>query len=286
MDIRFLESLIAVVEQGSISAAAKAQGLTATAISQRVKALEASFGAQLLVRAGHSAQPSRACLRLLPEARTLVARATQLQRGFAPLSGPLRIGAIETALSDHIPAVVARITHEAPACDLAIKPGTSAQVYDMLHRDQVDIAVVVAPPFPIPKMLRATPLARHPFALVQSQALGPVRAEDLKARPIILYDRSAWGGKTAWQWISAHADPQNVLCELDSMPTIASMVRQALGMSLLPLTKALAEDAGLTATRFPSLPPAREMVLLEKAATTNEPLFALCRDAFLGTALA
>jgi DNA-binding transcriptional LysR family regulator len=98
MDVRFLESLIAVVEQGSISAAAKAQGLTATAISQRIKALEASFGAQLLVRAGHCAQPTRACLQLMPEARALVANAAQLQRSFAPLSGPLRIGAIETAV--------------------------------------------------------------------------------------------------------------------------------------------------------------------------------------------
>jgi len=286
MDVRFLESLIAVVEQGSISAAAKAQGLTATAISQRIKALEASFGAHLLVRAGHSAQPTRACLQLMPEARALVANAAQLQRGFAPLSGPLRIGAIETALSDHIPAVVARITQEAPACDLSIKPGTSAHVYDMLLRDQVDIAVVVAPPFPIPKMLRATALIRHPFALVQSQTLGSMRAEDLKTRPIILYDRGAWGGKSAWQWISTHADPKNVLCELDSMPTITSMVRQALGISLLPLTKALSEDKSLATTRFSSFPPPREMVFLEKSAATHEPLYTLCRNAFLDAASA
>jgi len=281
MDIRFLESLIAVVEHGSISAAAKAQGLTATAISQRIKALEASFGVQLLVRAGHSARPSRACLRLLPEARSLVSRATRLQRSFAPLSGPLRIGAIETALADHIPAVVARITQDAPGCDLSIKPGTSAQVYDLLLRDQVDMAVVVEPPFPIPKMIRATGLVRHPFVLIQSQALGPVQSTDLKARPIILYDRSAWGGKAAWQWISTHANPQNVLCELDSMPTIASMVRQALGISLLPCSAGLAGSPGLASATFSSFPPARKLVLLEKAAAVGDPLFTLCRTAFL-----
>ncbi len=285
MDIRFLESLISVVEHGSISAAAKAQGLTATAISQRIKALESGFGVQLLVRAGHSAQPSRACLQLLPEAQDLVSCAAKLQRGFSPLSGPLRIGAVETALADHIPAVVASITQDAPACDLSIKPGTSAQVYDMLLRDQIDMAVVVAPPFPTPKMLRMTTLISHSFVLVQSQKLGPVQAKNLKTRPIILYDRSAWGGKAAWQWISTHANPQNVLCELDSIPTIASMVRQALGISLLPHTKALSEDGGLASACLPSFPPPRKMVLLEKSATSKEPLFALCRTAFLETAL-
>jgi len=116
--------------------------------------------------------------------------------------------------------------------------------------------------------------------------LGSMRAEDLKTRPIILYDRFAWGGKSAWQWTSTHADPKNVLCELDSLPTITSMVRQALGISLLPLTKALSEDKSLATTRFSSFPPPREMVFLEKSAATHEPLYTLCRKAFLDTASA
>jgi DNA-binding transcriptional LysR family regulator len=40
MDIRFLESLIAVVETGSIAGAARLQYLTAAAVSQRIQALE------------------------------------------------------------------------------------------------------------------------------------------------------------------------------------------------------------------------------------------------------
>ena len=36
MDSRFLESLVAVVEEGSIAAAARAQGITPAAISQRI----------------------------------------------------------------------------------------------------------------------------------------------------------------------------------------------------------------------------------------------------------
>jgi DNA-binding transcriptional LysR family regulator len=82
LDIRFLESLIAVVEGGSISAAARMQGLTATAISQRIRALEAEFGADLLIRAGHKATPTKACLNLLPRVRDLILEAAMLKRDF------------------------------------------------------------------------------------------------------------------------------------------------------------------------------------------------------------
>ncbi|MEK6205629.1 MAG: LysR family transcriptional regulator, partial [Amylibacter sp.] len=50
-----MESLVAVVEGGSISAAARGQGLTATAVSQRIRALEVEFVADLLIRSGHAA---------------------------------------------------------------------------------------------------------------------------------------------------------------------------------------------------------------------------------------
>lgn len=72
MDIRFLESLIAVVETGSIAGAARKQWLTAAAVSQRIKALEQELECSLLYRSAHSAKPTEACYNLLPRARKLV----------------------------------------------------------------------------------------------------------------------------------------------------------------------------------------------------------------------
>ncbi|WP_305417582.1 LysR family transcriptional regulator [Photobacterium leiognathi] len=43
MDTRFLETLITVVEQGSIAAAAREQLLTPAAVSQRIQSLEREF---------------------------------------------------------------------------------------------------------------------------------------------------------------------------------------------------------------------------------------------------
>ena len=50
LDVRQLEALAAVIEQGSFGAAAKALSITLAAVSLRIKSLESSLGQRLLVR--------------------------------------------------------------------------------------------------------------------------------------------------------------------------------------------------------------------------------------------
>ena len=52
MDTRFLESFIAVVEDGSIADASRRLNLTPGAVTKRLKALEREFGMRLVVRWG------------------------------------------------------------------------------------------------------------------------------------------------------------------------------------------------------------------------------------------
>lgn len=285
MDIRFLESLIAVVEGGSISAAARVQGLTATAISQRIRALEAAFGADLLVRSGHKAVPTKACRNLLPRARVLVYETAMLKRDFSrnALSGPFRIGAIETALSDLIPPVVKTIARDAPDCQLSIKPGTSQQLYEMLEDDLIDMAVMVMPPFAVPKAYCLDVLLLQPYVLIQNIDCGPVTKDDLIHRPIILYDRKSWGGQAAWEWVSEQANLKNIICDLDGLHTIAAMVENGLGIALLPGWPELL--AGTNALSFTTPTPPltdRNIVLLGKRAEKHEPLCSLIRKCLLG----
>lgn len=101
LEIRYLKSLIAVVDSGSIAEAARSEHLTAAAIGQRVQVLERELGFALLSRSGHSAQPTQACTLLLPRARRLVREAALLQGDASVdgLRGTLRIGAVSTVLT-------------------------------------------------------------------------------------------------------------------------------------------------------------------------------------------
>jgi len=284
LDIRFLESLIAVVEGGSISAAARVQRLTATAISQRIRALEAEFGADLLIRSGHKAVPTKACLNLLPRARDLIFETAMLKRDFGnnALSGPFRIGAIETALSDLIPPLVKTIAQDAPNCQLSIQPGTSQQLYEMLNGGQIDMAVMVMPAFVVPKSFCMNILMSQPYVLIQNKARGPVTQNDLKQQPIILYDRQSWGGQEAWKWLSDHADTQNILCDLDALRTISAMVENDLGIALLPSWSELLDSTKALAFTTPKPPLAdRKIVLIGRNAEKHAPLCHLIRQCLI-----
>ena len=72
MDTRFVASLLAIVDEGSIAAAARRAGVTASALSQRVAALEGDLGVALLRREGRMVRPTHACSRLLPRLRELM----------------------------------------------------------------------------------------------------------------------------------------------------------------------------------------------------------------------
>src|SRR3546814_15632455 len=54
MDLRFLQTFVHVVELGSIAKAARFQDLTPASVQQRLRALDALMGSQLLTRAGRS----------------------------------------------------------------------------------------------------------------------------------------------------------------------------------------------------------------------------------------
>ncbi|MDE2430201.1 MAG: LysR family transcriptional regulator, partial [Burkholderiales bacterium] len=196
MDSRYLKSLIAVVERGSIADAARAEGLTAAAISQRIQALEREFGFALLTRGGHAARPSEACLNILPRARHIVHETTLLAADIDPqgLSGTLKIGAISTALTGMLPAVLRWLTANAPNIRPTIAPGSSRSLYQAILDQELDAAILVAPPFDLPDTLHGVSLRKEELLLMSRYAPDKSIADMLLQHPYIRYDPETWGG--------------------------------------------------------------------------------------------
>jgi len=236
LDSRYLKSLLAVVDRGSIAEAARAEGLTAAAIGQRIQAIERELDVVLLSRAGHAAQPTPACISLLPRARRIVFEMTQLSndaRGDA-LHGTLRVGAISTALTGLLPGALRRLTALASGIKPVIMPGTSRDLYKALQAREVDAAIMVAPPFVLPKHVQSTVLRVEPLVFLSASTIeGEVDAL-LQTRPYIRYDPEAWGGRHAARYLDEHGLTPTVLCDLDALETIAMLVADGMGVSLVP----------------------------------------------------
>ena len=243
MDTQFLSSLLAVLDEGSIAAAARREGVTASAVSQRVSALEAQLGVDLLRRAGRVMQATPECRALLPRMRQMVALERDLRatlRG-ATLAGRLRLGAVSTAMGDHAAGVLRQLRQAAPEVTLELVPGTSEALYEMMERDGLDAAVLVAPPFELPKSLAFFPVEDQPIGLLRgSGAVGDL--------PYLLYSRAAWGGALCWQALAAQDPTPEVLAEMDALEVMAQMVEDGVAQAVLPRWRGVSRYPGLVFT--------------------------------------
>ncbi|MEM8794503.1 MAG: LysR substrate-binding domain-containing protein [Pseudomonadota bacterium] len=261
MDTRFAESLVMIVEEGSIAAAARRQGLTATALAQRVQALERAWDVSLVERAGQTVRPTAACQRLVPRLRRIVEDARLLSADLDSdgLSGPYRLGAIATALTDHATHILHYLASHAPRSALTIVPGGSRELYALLQAEELDAALMVRPPDGIPKALTVRGIETQRYVLVGAQ-------KEAASDSLIVYDRMTWGGRLAWDYIQRKMPKTDIACEMDDPQVIAILAASGLGRAVLPRWRGLAEVPGLRISEIDS-GPERRIVL----ATRGQP---------------
>ncbi|GLO69324.1 LysR family transcriptional regulator [Phaeobacter inhibens] len=250
MDIRFLSSLVTTIEEGSLAAAARREGITASAISQRIAALEADVGVVLLCRAGRVMQPTAECRRLLPKMREILRAEAELRgqlRG-ASLSGTLRLGAVSTAMGDYAGTILRHLRKAAPEVALQLVPGTSEGLYALMQQGQVDAALLIEPPFALPKAYVFKEVARQPIGLLQAEMDRDGPSDGVL--PFLIYSRDAWGGARCWQALTQRVDMPDILAELDALELIAQMVAEGTAQAVVPLWEGLRRHAGLRFTPF------------------------------------
>ncbi|MDZ7869336.1 MAG: LysR family transcriptional regulator [Rheinheimera sp.] len=282
MDSRFLQSLIATVECGSIAEAARAENLTAAAVSQRIQALERELGFALLSRQAHTARPTEACQQLLPRARHIVSEVALLAGDADPagLTGVIRIGAISTAMTDKIPGVLRHFSRHAANVKPTLVPGTSHSLYQALLADEIDAAIVVAPAFELPKSLQMLPLGSEPLVLLSRHLPQDGILTTLKTNAYLRYDPKAWGGRFGENYLKDQGCRLDAICDLDALETIAMLVADRVGVSLVPCWPGLEKLAPqCVITPINDAAYARQLILLHKQQQPRPAMFSVLQQA-------
>lgn len=147
-DWNLYRSFLALIDGGSLSAAARTLGLAQPTVARHVEALEIALaGGPLFTRSGAGLRPTTAALTIAPIARAMASSAEVLIRtaaGDAALErGVVRITASQIIGVEVLPAML-RDFHEAHP-GIAIELALNNELEDLLRRD-ADIAVRMAPP--------------------------------------------------------------------------------------------------------------------------------------------
>src|SRR5439155_145457 len=133
VELREMRAFVAVVEEGSLSAAARRLHVSQPALSQTMAALERQVGIPLLVRRNTGVQATEAGTALLTEARAVLVRYDQAMATLARHSSPdgsvLRIGIPLELPSDLLTRPLADLAAAHPTTGvLARHMSTSAQL--------------------------------------------------------------------------------------------------------------------------------------------------------------
>ncbi len=193
LDWTLLRSFLAVVEGGSLSAAAKNIGATQPTLSRHVRELEAELGVSLFTRSAQGLEPTEAALALVDDARAMgeAAQALNLkaQGRSKQLTGTVRITASVIVANLMLPPIMTALRQAERSIQIEIVASDANQ--NLLRRD-ADIAIRMANP--TQNALIARKLGETPMGLFATRAYLDRRgriasSEDLNRHDLIGLDR-------------------------------------------------------------------------------------------------
>ncbi|MBN3725113.1 LysR family transcriptional regulator [Burkholderia sp. Ac-20379] len=254
MDIRYIQSFVAVLECGSLAEAARRLDLTASAVAARIHSLEQDLGTSLIQRSGRYVRATPEGQKVLDSAHAVLRSVRDmhaLAQGGEAAIGELRLGVFVSAMVSVLPAVLQRVYGKYPDTKIFVEPGASIELCRKVAAGELDVAIVVEPQFAIPKTCDWVELTEEPLVVVAHDTMAGRQAHDLlETEPFIRYDRSVLGGQLADKYIrDANLHPKQRL-EIDGLLAIATLVDRGLGVSLLPDWPAMWKS-GLSIVRIP-----------------------------------
>lgn len=243
-----IEAFLAAAEEGTVQGAARRLGVSPSAISQQISAVETALGVTLFDRSQrpHVLTPAGATFRGHAHAIVNELAAARAAIGLAGLSGlaVFRLGFIEDFESEVTPRLLSDLGQEWPGCQFVLETGPSHRLQEGLEARTLDL-IVAADLGLANESFEVHRVLEEPFVAVVPKGY-PGQSLDLDL-PLILYSSRHFMGRLIADALARQPVRPAHRFELDSYNSILAMVAAGTGWTILtPL-------AVLHATRFRDL---------------------------------
>jgi DNA-binding transcriptional LysR family regulator len=235
-----LKAFVAVVEQGSLTAAARTLNLSQPAVTHQLHELEQRFNVALIERLGKRAYLTQAGEKLIEHARQLLeedARTQTAMRRFGDgWLGRVRIGTSMTVLTYLLPPILRQLKTDHPQLEINLKAGLTSSTLQMLRSNALDLGLC-ALPIDDPAF-EVVPLFHDELVALVPAAFGPVPKKAtpafLSRCPLILGNAESALRRTVTEWLARAGPPPKPVMEFDNVEAIRSVVAVGLGASIIP----------------------------------------------------
>ncbi len=223
--------LIAVMEEGSLNAAAKRLGVNHATVLRRVTAFEARHDVQLFERqkTGYRIKSARAnFVAALTEVRNAVEAAHRAVKGQdQTMNGLVKITSTDSLCESILPGIIAGLQTEYPDLQLELLV-TNLR----LNLARLDAEISVRPALALPDDLVGTEACKLMFQVYCSPTY--LDNNTVPQEQKWLSASAASGRSPPSLWIEKNIASQNIVFRADSFLSLRSMAKTGLGLTFLP----------------------------------------------------
>ena len=279
VSVRQLRVFAAVARNLSFARAAEELHLSPPAVSMQVRELEGALGMPLFDRGGKRISLTTGGEYFLLHARRVLGSLKDAEDTIARLkgvrAGKITIGMVSTA-KFFLPRLLSGFLRDHPGVEFALAESNRDGLIELLHRNEVDLAVMGTPPKDLDT--RSEPFAAHPLGIVAAPehpyaALSEVPSA-LLARERFLVRETGSGTRASMEryFESQRIQPAQAI-QMRSNETIKQAAVANLGLAFISLhTTALEVASGLLRIlEVPGLPLVRRWQLVHLTAKLLSP---------------
>jgi LysR family transcriptional regulator of abg operon len=242
-EVKQLRHFVSVVDEGSITRAAKAQHISQPALTRSIRNMEERIGGPLLIRSSRAIAATEAGQTLYQYAQLIIRQAELAMRDVSAISrgelGHLHIGIGSMFAPSLIRHLIPAISRQFPGLQLRITEGFFEDLVEGVRSGDMDVIVSNFPPDLVPEDVILKPLfkvrtefvagARHPLAGRERVTTDDMRRSDwaiVKHPHIVSFLEDFFA--------SASLPPLAVAVETSSLATLKNLVLMGTFVAMLP----------------------------------------------------
>ena len=239
--LRQLNSLIAVYEEGSFTAASERENATQSGISQHISAIEKELGINLFTRNTNGVIPTTIChgfyKKSVEAIRTLKTAEQEAMNAGKGLSGKVNAGLMPTFTRAALAPVLKSISTTHPNIEISIVESYSGSLTDMVKAGELDFALV--PVMTGTQGIKYSNLVRDREVLVSSPSFGTNQGEEISLKnlaplKIVLPTKANIRRIKLEDYFTAHSIEIANIMEMDSMIGTLELVGSTDWVTILP----------------------------------------------------
>nr|WP_222622545.1 LysR family transcriptional regulator [Ramlibacter albus] len=228
--------MVAIADRGSFAEAGTAIGLSVSAVSMQMRALEDELGTTIFDRTRRPPILTDSGLALTHRARDLIAHWESMSEGLKRDAGGglLKLGTVHTCVSGVLPLALKRIQQQRRGIDFHVTTGLTHELEKAVYHRQIDVAVVTEPESVRPE-LEFKPFMDEPLVVITHRGTtGTTDKAVLENTPYVRFNRGARVGQMIDREITRRKIDVRSVMEIDNLEGVIAMVANGLGTSIVP----------------------------------------------------